>query len=37
MSEGCGEPGSKNIKLNMFSQILAINKYLIPVLAWQWL
>lgn len=37
MSEGYGEPGSRNIKLNMFSQILAINKYLIPVLAWQWL
>lgn len=35
LSEGCGEPGSEDIKSNMFSEILTINKYLILVLAWQ--
>lgn len=35
LSEGCGESASEDIKSNMFSEILTINKYLIPVLAWQ--
>lgn len=32
LSEGCGEPGNRDIRINMFPQILMINKYLIPVL-----